>query len=325
MSTSAPLENEDAASLQASAMRVHAFGGPEAMKLETVTLSPPGEEEILVRVRAAGVGPWDAWVRGGKSVLPQPLPLTPGSDVAGVVEQLGPGVTGFTIGEEVYGSTNPRFTDGYATRAICSAVMMARKPGSLSFVEAAGVPVVACTAWQMLFEHAKVEAGQSVLVLGGGGSVGSLAVQMAKRAGARVIASGREADAPFLASLGADVAIGSLDNPATILPDGIDAVIDLVGGESQLRAMDALEPGGILISAVSQPEAAVAEERGIEARFMLVRVNTQDLTRIAIEFDQGALKTRVGTTLPLDQAVTAHEMLEGRAAHAPGKIVLVVD
>jgi len=325
MSSSAPLENEGGASLQASAMRVHAFGGPEAMTLETVTLSPPAEGEILVRVRAAGVGPWDAWVRGGKSVLPQPLPLTPGSDVAGVVERIGPGVTGFAVGEEVYGTTNPRFTDGYATRAICAAGMMARKPQSLSFIDAAGVPVVACTAWQMLFEHARVVAGQSVLVLGAAGSVGALAVQMAKHAGARVIASGREGDAPFLASLGADGVIGPVDSAATILPDALDAVIDLVGGESQRRAMGALRPGGVLISAVSEPEAAEADRRGIEARFILVRVNTEDLTRIAAEIDAGALKARVGTTLPLDQAVRAHEMIEGRVDHAPGKIVLVVD
>lgn len=325
MSSSAPPEKENAASLQATAMRVHVFGEPEAMTLETVTLSPPGEGEILVRVHAAGVGPWDAWVRGGKSVLPQPLPLTPGSDVAGVVERIGPGVTGFAIGEEVYGTTNPRFTDGYATRAICAAGMMARKPRSLSFIEAAGVPVVACTAWQMLFEHAKVIAGQGVLILGGAGSVGALAVQMAKRAGARVIASGRERDAPFLSSLGADVVIGPIDSAATIVPDAVDAVMDLVGGESQRRAMDALRRGGILVSAVSEPEAAVADRKGIEARFILVRVNTEDLTRIATEIDAGALKARIGTTLPLDQAVRAHEMIEGRIDHAPGKIVLVVD
>ena len=325
MGSSAPPEKENAASLQASAMRVHAFGGPEAMTLETVALSPPGEGEILVRVHAAGVGPWDAWVRGGKSVLPQPLPLTPGSDVAGVVERIGPGATGFAIGEEVYGTTNLRFTNGYATRAICVAGMMAHKPRSLSFVEAAGLPVVACTAWQMLFEHAKVVAGQNVLVLGGAGSVGALAVQMAKRAGATVIASGREGDAPFLSSLGADVVIGPIDSAATIVPDAVDAVIDLVGGESQRRAMDALRRGGIMISAVSEPEAAVADRKGIEARFILVRVNTEHLTRIATEIDAGALKARIGTTLPLDQAVRAHEMIEGRIDHAPGKIVLVVD
>jgi NADPH:quinone reductase-like Zn-dependent oxidoreductase len=324
MSTAPTAQAPSNHSIEASAMRVHAFGGPEAMIFEPIALSPPGEGEILVRVRAAGVGPWDTWVRSGKSVLPQPLPLTPGSDVSGIVERVGSGVENFAVGDAVYGTTNTQFTNGYATRAICTAAMMARKPASLSFIEAAGIPVVAVTAWQMLFDHAKVRDGQTVLVLGAAGSVGAFAVQLAHAAGVRVVASARPDGTRFLETLGADVVIGPLDDPATPPPRGIDAVIDLVGGQAQRIAMDALKPQGVLISAVSQPDAAAGGNLRIEARFILVNVNTEQLTQIADRFDAGALRAKVGRVLPLDQAVKAHEMIEGRIPHAPGKIVLQV-
>jgi len=324
MSEASQLEQSALQTTKATAMRVHAFGGPEAMSLETVEIAPPGEGEILVRVSAAGVGPWDTWVRGGKSVLPQPLPLTPGSDVAGTVEKVGPGVGRFAVGDEVYGTTNTQFTNGYASYAICMARMMAKKPKSLSFVEAAGVPVVSVTAWQMLFDHAKVRDGQTVLILGAAGSVGSFAVQMAKTAGARVVASARADGKAFLEDLGADVVIGPLEDADTPLPRSVDAVIDLVGGSSQRLAMDALKPWGILISAVAQPDEAAAKELEITARFILVNVNTEELTQIADRFDSGTLRASVGTVLKLEEAVKAHEMIEGRVPHAPGKIVLEV-
>jgi NADPH:quinone reductase-like Zn-dependent oxidoreductase len=143
----------------------------------------PKEGEVLVKISAAGVGPWDAWIRSGRRVLPQPLPLTLGSDVAGEVVAIGKGAHGFAVGEPVYGVTNERFTNGYAQYAACRAEMLARKPATLSYVDAASVPVVAVTAWQMLFECAGLKSGQRVLIHGAAGSVGRYAVQFAYAAG----------------------------------------------------------------------------------------------------------------------------------------------
>jgi NADPH:quinone reductase-like Zn-dependent oxidoreductase len=158
------------------ACRIHQFGGPEVISLEDMVPPEPGKGEVLVRVRAAGVGPWDAWVRAGKSALPQPLPLTLGSDIAGVVQAVGPGVTGLAPGDAVFGVTNPHFTGGYADYAVATAAMLAKKPAALSDIDAASVPVVTVTAWQALFEEARLTAGQSVLIHGAAGNVGAFAV-----------------------------------------------------------------------------------------------------------------------------------------------------
>ena len=210
------------------AVIVRAFGGPDALNVETFPPPNCGPDELLVRVHAAGVGPWDAWVRQGRSAVPQPLPLIPGSDISGVVEEVGAAVNGFEPGEAVYGATNARFTNGYAQIAPCNADMMARKPESLSHIEAASVPVIAVTAWQMLFEHAELHEGQSVLIHGATGNVGRYAVQFAVAAGLRVESSPCRDHASWLAGLDVEQLPG-------LSPSGrrFDAAIDLVGGDTQ--------------------------------------------------------------------------------------------
>src|SRR4051812_42654405 len=152
------------------AWRVHAFGPPTVMSFETVPRPDPGPGEVVVKVHAAGVGPWDGWIRAGRSALPQPLPLTLGSDLSGVIVAVGPQVTGFMAGDEVFGVTNPRFIGAYAEYAVATAAMLAGKPHTLSHVEAASVPVIAVTAWQGLFEEARLEPGQTVLIHGAAGN-----------------------------------------------------------------------------------------------------------------------------------------------------------
>ena len=186
------------------AVCVHRFGGLETLVYEELTRPVPVSGQVLVRVRAAGVGPWDAWVRAGKSALPQPLPLVLGSDLSGVVEKVGPGVSGFHSGEEVFGVTNSRFTGAYAEYAVVDAAMIAPMPKRLNYVEAASVPVAASTAWQMVFDHGHVDGSKRVLVHGAAGNVGAYAVQLAKRAGAEVIATVRSRDVDFAHSLRPD-------------------------------------------------------------------------------------------------------------------------
>ena len=305
------------------AVRVHSFGPPEVISIEDVPEPEPGDGEVVVQVKAAGVGPWDAWMRSGKSVLPQPLPLTLGSDLSGVIHSIGVGVEGLQTGDEVFGVTNERFTGAYAEYAVAKAAMIAPKPKSLNHAHAASVPVVAVTAWQMVLELAQLAPGQSVLVHGGAGNVGAYAVQLAKRAGAMVITTVSAKDATYARSLGAD---GVIDYRARRFEEQVkdmDAVLDTVGGETLDRSYGLLKRGGILVSAATRPSNEKAEQHGVRALFFLVAVTTERLRKIAELIDAGKLKTEVGEVLWLNEARQAHEMLEG-APHRRGKIVIKV-
>jgi NADPH:quinone reductase-like Zn-dependent oxidoreductase len=230
------------------AVRIHRFGSPEVICLDDVPKPKPGGGEILVQVSATGVGPWDALIRSGRSALQQPLPLTLGSELSGVVDSLGPGVTTLEIAGEVFGVTNERFTGAYAEYAVAKATMVALKPPTLNHVHAASVPIAALTAWQMLFDHAQISPGQSVLVHGAAGNVGAYAVQLAKRVGALVIATASGKDAAYVHALGAD---GVIDYRRTRFEDrvkDIDVVVDTVGGETQDRSYGVLKRGGIIVS-----------------------------------------------------------------------------
>jgi NADPH:quinone reductase-like Zn-dependent oxidoreductase len=304
------------------AWRVHAFGPPEAMTFERVPRPIPGAGEVLVRVRAAGVGPWDGWIRAGRSALPQPLPLTLGSDLSGEVEAVGMEVSDLRVGDAIYGVTNPRFTGAYAEYAVASAAMIARKPASLTHVEAASVPVVAVTAWQGLFDEARLEANHTVLIHGAAGNVGAYAVQLARRAGLRTIATASSDDVAFVRELGADRVVDFRSERFEDAARNVDAVLDLVGGETQERSFQVLRRGGRLISAVSEPDRDAARRHGVDARFFLVNVTTRYLTEIADRIERGELRTRVGTVLPLAEAREAHFVLEGRRPAPKGKIVL---
>jgi NADPH:quinone reductase-like Zn-dependent oxidoreductase len=306
------------------ACRIHRFGTPEVITLEDIALPAPGEGEVLVRVKAAGVGPWDAWIRAGKSAIPQPLPLTLGSDLAGVVTAVGPGVVHVAPGDAVFGVTNVHFTGGYADLAIATAGMIAKKPVALGDIDAASVPVVAVTAWQALFDQARVTEGQTVLVHGGAGNVGAYVVQLAHKAGLRVIATARGIDLGYVRDLGADEVLDFHARRFEDVVGEVDTVIDLVGGEVQARSFTVLKPGGALISAVSPPDQASAAARGVRAGFFLVDVSTARLTRIAGMIEAGALVPSVGAVLPLSGARVAHEMLEDKRPSPRGKIVLNV-
>ncbi len=306
------------------AARIHRFGPPEVIQIDDIPRPTPGAEEVVVRVAAAGVGPWDALIREQEGVVKAELPMILGSDLAGRVETVGAGVTAFKPGDEVYGATNPNFIGAYAEYAVASAAMIAKKPATLNLVESASAPVVAVTAWQMLFDYAQMKAGQSVLIHGAAGSVGAYAVQMAAQAGVEVYATASAGDLPFVRSLGAGTVI---DYRATRFEDvvpPVDAVLDMVGGETKQRSFAVIKPGGILVSVVSQPARSDARPDGIRSVFFLVQVTTERLNMLTSLFDSGKLRGRVGTVLPLEQARTAHEMLAG-APHAGGKIVLSMD
>lgn len=305
--------------------RVHNFGPPQVITIEDIPRPVPGQGQVLVQVKAAGVGPWDGWIRSGKSALPQPLPLTLGSDLSGIVAGVGADITSFAPGDHVYGVTNARFTDAYAEYAIALAGMIARRPTRLDDAEAASVPVIAVTAWQALFDEARLTSGDTVLIHGGAGNVGAYAVQLARHAGLTVIATAGTNDVDYVRGLGADRVIDYSHTRFEDEAGSVDAVIDLVGGETQARSFAVLKAGGRLISAVSPPDAEKAKRHGVEARFFLVKVTTERLDEIAHMIDAGTLRTNVSTILALADARIAHEMLEGAIPRPPrGKIVLRV-
>jgi NADPH:quinone reductase-like Zn-dependent oxidoreductase len=301
------------------AARIHNFGGPEVIVVEDVAVPVPGSGEVLVQVAASGVGPWDALIREGKSKVAPPPPLTLGSDLSGVVEAVGMGVTEFKNGDEVYGLTNSQFCGANAEYAIAVATMIALKPRGITNIEAASVPVVGITAWQMLFEYAHAEAGQTVAILGAAGNVGAYAVQFAARAGLHVVAVVTKKDTDYVRSLGAEIVLDSQTGTFEDSGAPVDVLIDTVGGETRDRALGSLKPSGVLVSVVStDPLPSRSDVRKV---FFYVEVKTERLNIISKLFDSRELQTTVGSVLPLKEVQTAHEMLAG-APHKRGKIVL---
>jgi len=304
------------------AARIQRFGPANLITIDDLPRPEAGAGELLVRVKAAGVGHWDALIREGK-VKDEPLPLILGSELSGIVEAIGAGTSGFKTGDEVYGSTNEHFTGGYAEYALAYARRMALKPKALSFIEAASVPVVAVTAWQMLFDYAHVTAGQTVLIHGAAGNVGAYAVQLAKQAGLQVIATAGSAYFAYVRGLGAEKVVDYKYDRFEDSVTRVDVVLDTVGGDTQLRSLQVLKPGGILVSAVSSVPEATQKRFAVRTAYFYADVTTERLNKITTLFDSGKLVTDVGTVLPLERACTAHDMLGG-APHKRGKIVLSV-
>jgi len=299
------------------------FGPPNAITIDDVTRPNPSSSQLLVRVLAAGVGPWDALVRAGKSGLKQPLPLILGSEISGIVESVADEAATFKAGDEVYGATNEMFTGGYVEYAVPSAEMMAAKPPKLTHTEAASSPIGAVTAWQMLFEHAHATAGQTVLIHGAAGNVGAYAVQLARHANLHTIATAGTADLDFVKSLGAERVVDYRTARFEDFVSGVDIVLDTVGGDVQQRSLSVLRPGGILVSVVSEIPEDTQQQFDVRTVFFYVEVTTGRLNKISDLFDEGILVPHVGTVLPLADARIAHEMLAG-APHKRGKIVLQV-
>jgi NADPH:quinone reductase-like Zn-dependent oxidoreductase len=307
-----------------TAARINQLGPPQIVALERVDVPEPQELQVLVRVCAAGVGPWDALVRTGKSGLPLTPPLTLGAEISGIVEKVGANTTGFAPGDEVFGATNPLFIMGYAEYAVVSARMIAKKSAALSHIEAAAMPVVGVMAWQMLFDHAALREGQTVVIHGGAGNVGAYAVQLARAKKLRVVATVRNDDADYVRGLGAHEVVNIETDNLTNFARRADAVIDTVGGPAQEQLLNFVRPGGIIVSSVSRPNVQLAQKRRVRVDYFIVDVNTAQLARLADMHDKNELVVPVGSVLPLSEARAAHEMLAGTRAHKRGKIVLQV-
>ncbi|WP_460105490.1 NADP-dependent oxidoreductase [Pseudomonas sp. S3_H06] len=301
------------------AIRVAQYGQPEGLTFEEMPSPVPGINEVLIEVAGSGVNPVDWKVLSGamKAFIPLQLPYTPGVEVSGRVAAVGDGVTAFSVGDEVFGFIN--IVGGYATEAVASVDRLARRPSRLPALHAAGVSAVALTAWQALHEHAQIKAGQRVLVHGASGGVGSLAVQMARIAGATVIATASARNHDYLRELGASEVIDYNQVQFETVVDPVDVVLDLVGGETQLRSWSVLKPGGVLVSPVSPPDAAQAQSARATGKHFATRSDGKQLQQIAALFESGELVIEVDV-LPLSQAEDA--LRRSLSGHTRGKLVL---
>ena len=304
------------ASATMKAVVAHEFGGPEVLKYEDAPRPQPKENEVLVRVMAAGVNPVDTYVRNGKFGTPT-LPVIPGRDIAGIVEELGPGATKFKKGDAVYGNVN---NGGYAEYAVAAEKNIALKPCTLDFIQAAAVPVAARTAWNALVETAHLSAGQTVLIQGGSGGVGSFAIQLAKLRGAKVYATASTANQDLLKELGADVAIDYTKQKFEDVAKDVDVVLEAASRENLDRDCPVVKKGGLLVSIVGPADAAKVQQSSIQAPPLASSPSA--LTDLAQLFDAKKLKVVVTQTLPLSEARKAHEQVGTH--HTRGKIVLKV-
>ncbi len=304
------------------AVVAHEYGGPEVLKLEEVSRPEPKENEALVRVIASGVNPADPLTLSGKFAreFGTHLPLIPGYDIAGIVEKMGVKVTKLKAGDAIYGY--PTFGGGWAEYVTVSEGEVAAKPASLSFTEAAAVPVGALTAWQALVDVAQLHAGQTILIHGGSGGVGSFAVQVAKARGARVIATASTENQDLLRQLGVDVPIDYTKTRFEEIAKDVDAVLDPVGKDTLARSYGVVKKGGIVMSLVARPDPAELERRGIRGAAISVHPDAEDLTEIAHLIDAGKMKPIVTQVLPLSQAIEAQR--QAATHHTRGKLVLRV-
>jgi len=303
------------------AVRVYGYGGPEQLKLEWIERPAPQAGEVLLRVHAAGVNAIDWKIRQGlmKDFQPITFPYIPGIEVAGVVEAVGPGVTTFESGQGVFGRS---VKGAYAEYITVSTDLLALKPESLNFVEAATVPVGATTAWRALFEHGGLTKGQRVLIQGAAGGVGVFAVQLAKLKGAQVIGTASTANLDVVRSLGADIVVDYTTTPVESVVQHVDLVVNGVGGETFNSSLAALRRGGTLITLAGPPPQEQAKAKGVRATMIRSQPSHELLQRLARLIDEGQLRAVVGKTFLLREAQQAHEY--GQRGHGRGRIVLQI-
>jgi NADPH:quinone reductase-like Zn-dependent oxidoreductase len=286
-----------------------------------VPIPEPGAHEVLVRVHAAGVNPVDWKIREGH-LGRIALPAIMGSDFSGEVEALGPEVTEFRVGEAVFGGVADE-SGSYAEFALADTSMMIEKPAGIDHVQAAAIPIPAMTAWQALFDTAKLGKGQKVLIHGAAGGVGSFAVQFAKWKGAHVIGTASGSNAELVRSLGVDEFI---DYRSTRFEEKVrdaDVVFDTIGGDTQERSWKVLKKGGVLVSIVQPPSEKAMAARDVRGVFMSEDAKrAEELKQIGDLIASGRVKVNVETILPLREARKAQEL--SQSGHARGKIVLMV-
>lgn len=310
----------------ARAAVIDGYGAPKVLHLATLPAPEPGPHEVLIRTRFAGVNPIDCKTRAGRGIPVERFPAVLGWDLAGTVAQLGAGVEKWREGDEVFGMLRfPKHAGTYQEYVVAPESELAPKPERTDFREAAGAAMVALTAWQSLFELARLRSGQRVLVHGAAGGVGHVAVQIARSTGAEVIGTASARNVDFVTGLGARAVIDYTSVPLEEVARDVDVVLDSRGGTDFLRLLETLRPGGVIVSLVgANPEGErVARAKGLRAAFAFVHPEPQALDRIAAQLGDGALRVAIDRVFPLDEAGNAHAYVEG--GHVRGRVLLHVN
>jgi len=293
------------------------FGGSEVLKLRKVKRPKPKENEVLVRIYAAGVLPIDWKIRQGLIPMPVSFPVIPGSSFAGIIEEIGASVTEFEVGQEVFGRTS---NGSYATYTTVTTGEITLKPKSIGFDEAAAITGGATTAWQVLFHDGNVKAGDQVLIHGAAGGVGLFAAQFAKWKGAYVTATAGPANLEYVRSIGADMVIDYTSTAFEKVVHDMDFVLDTIGGETLEKSWAVIKPGGALISIASQPSL----ERALKEDVRLIKPSRgfakEVLEKIVCLMEEGKVKGYVGQRFSLHEAAQAHEL--SQRGHGRGRIIL---
>ncbi len=305
------------------AAQINSYGGQEVIK--TVSDSPRptiNNDQVLVEVHAAGVNPFDVMVRDGmaRQMAELDFPAVLGGDFAGVVAEVGAEVSGIEVGQSVYGRAGALSGHGsFAEFAPINPNQLAAMPNS-DFVTAAALPLVSASAYQALVEHMGLKTGQKILVHGGSGGIGSIAIQLAKHLGAYVATTASAEEADFVKGLGADEVIDYKTQDFSTLLKDYDAVFDTVGGETNRKSYIVLKPEGVLVSMVAQPDEALVEQYKTKYAYQFTQVTTERLNKISELVKSGELRVHIDKAFPLDEAAEALEYL--KTGHPKGKIVI---
>ncbi|MEU3425039.1 NADP-dependent oxidoreductase [Streptomyces gardneri] len=331
------------------AFLVEKYGGPAGMRAAEVPDPRVGAEDVLVEIRAASVNPLDIKLRDGafKAFMSYRLPLVLGNDLAGKVVRVGPSVTRFAVGDEVYARPDKDRIGTFAERLAVHQDDLAPKPDGLTMTEAASLPLVALTAWQALVERARVRPGQKVLIHAGAGGLGSVAVQLAKALGAHVATTVSTAKADLVRELGADEVIDYRTQDFETVLDGYDVVLDSLGGENLAKSLRILKPGGMAISVAGPPDAAFARElganpilrlamgalsfrtrrsakrQGVTYSFLFMKASGAQLRELTALIDAGMIRPVVDCVFPFDETLQAMDYVEKGRAKA-GKVVVAM-
>ncbi len=313
------------------AVYIRQFGDSKTLDIGEVPTPEPGPDEVQIRIDHTSVNPVDWKIREGylESMMPHEFPLVLGWDAAGTVAQVGERVTSFAVGDEVYSYTRrPTIQFGtYAEYTVVGASAVAAKPKTLSFAEAATVPLVALTAWQALVDFAEVASGENVFITAGAGGVGSFGIQFAKHRGANVITTASAKNHDYVRSLGADHVVdytkGDTVAAVRCWSDAIDVVFDCAGGQSLAEGWEVVKSGGRLVSIVDTPSEEQAKTKEVRASFVFVSPNGEELAQIGALIDEGKVRVPHLQVKSVQEAATALD--ENQNRHVRGKVALKID
>jgi NADPH:quinone reductase-like Zn-dependent oxidoreductase len=306
------------------AVRIHEYGDRSVLRYEECPVPQISDDEVLVKIIATSVNPIDWKVRAGsmKESDPHDFPLILGWDVAGIIEKVGPRVTTFSPGDAIYARPDANRNGAYAEYIAVRESEVAFKPETISFMDAASLPLASITAWSSVIDRGEIRAGQSILIHAGSGGVGSIAVQLTKWKGAYVISTTSAANLDLVKSLGADEVIDYQSTDFKDVVKNVDVVFDTIGGQVQDDSWSVLKAGGILVSVVHPPTETRAGKTGVRGSFVRIRPNASILRQLAKLVDDGVVRPVVEAEFSLKNIQKAHELSE--SGHAQGKIVIHV-